>query len=302
MDQTPFSALRRVLPGRWLAWVAVLSVLGACLGCHAGKHAQTAGAAYAPSAQVPREEASGEDSVALGAPSPAMAPPPPAPAAMDKSASREVDYDAKKDIPAPPPAEQTPKPPTPPRVAADAAPLSQMLIYAAQLTMAVFEVDKCLARVETVAREMGGLLATRTDRQIVIRVPTAKFFEAVKQLEALGDVLHKSVQVEDVSEEFRDLSLRLKNAKEVRDRLVVLLAAAKTVEESIKVEREIERLSAEIQRMEGRLKYLKDRAAYSTITITFEALQAEILQRQKVFKLPFPWLSEMGLGRLLNLN
>ena len=43
---------------------------------------------------------------------------------------------------------------------------------------------------------------------------------------------------EDVSEEFRDLSLRLRNAREVRDRLLLLLEQAKTVEESIKLFRE----------------------------------------------------------------
>jgi predicted nucleic acid-binding Zn-ribbon protein len=133
-------------------------------------------------------------------------------------------------------------------------------------------------------------------------VPTAKFFEVVKKLEAIGDLLHKDVQVEDVSEEFRDASLRLKNARQVRDRLAALLANAKTVEESLKVERELERLSAEIERLEGRLKYLRDRATYSTITISFQPTQPQELQRQKIFKLPFPWLSEMGLGRLLTLH
>ena len=74
------------------------------------------------------------------------------------------------------------------------------------------------------------------------------------------------------------------------------------MEDSLKVERELERLSSEIERMEGRLKFLRDRAAYSTITISFQPMQVEDLQRQKVFRLPFPWLSEMGLGRLLNLQ
>jgi hypothetical protein len=105
-----------------------------------------------------------------------------------------------------------------------------------------------------------------------------------------------------VTEQYLDVSLRLKNAREVRDRIAALLASAKTVEDSLKVERELERLSSEIERMEGRLKFLRDRAAYSTITISFQPVQVEDLQRQKVFHLPFSWLSEMGLGRLLNLQ
>jgi hypothetical protein len=168
--------------------------------------------------------------------------------------------------------------------------------------MAVFEVDKSLARVETIAREAGGLLSTRTDRQIVIRVPAAKFSEVLKQVETVGDVLNKNVQVEDVSEQFRDLSLRVNNARQVRDRLAALLLLAKNVDESLQIERELARLSSEIERIEGRLKYLRDRAMWSTITVEFRKLEAETVKRNKVFRLPFPWLSKLGLGHLLDMR
>jgi len=192
--------------------------------------------------------------------------------------------------------------PEKPQQAAEVSPLAQLLIYTAQLTLSVLELDKSLEAVETIARDLGGMLAQRTDSQAVIRVPTAKFNDALTRLQALGDLLHKSVEVQDVGEEFRDLSLRLQNARQVRDRLAALLANAKSVEESLKVERELERLNAEIQRMEGRLKYLRDRAAFSTITITFEVRQVEVMRRRDAFLLPFSWLSNLGLGRLLQLH
>jgi hypothetical protein len=234
--------------------------------------------------------------------------PPPAPAAMPAggaSGMRDMRMAQAPRKAEPKPAEPSTTPstaPTAPKEVADSGPIMQMLIYTARMTMAVFEVDKSLNAVENLAREMGGFLARRSDREIVIRVPTAKFFDAVKKLDGMGDTLHKDVQVEDVTEQYLDVSLRLRNAREVRDRIAALLANAKTVEDSLKVERELERLSAEIERMEGRLKFLRDRAAFSTITISFQAMQVEDLQRQKVFRLPFPWLSEMGLGRLLNLH
>jgi hypothetical protein len=97
-----------------------------------------------------------------------------------------------------------------------------------------------------------------------------------------------------------DLEVRLKNARAIRERLEQLLAKAAKVEESILIERELGRVAGEIERIEGRMKFLKDRAAFSTITVTFQARPTEKVGGRKV-QLPVPWLSEMGLGRLLDL-
>ncbi|MBI5532565.1 MAG: DUF4349 domain-containing protein [Deltaproteobacteria bacterium] len=297
----------------WIPWLAALTALSGALGCGGASYksadmspSRNYGGAAPGAVAETAKEAPAEADEPMAAPMPAAPVAAGMPAGGSDRDMRMAQGPApKKAVPPPPkPNEPSTQPTTPtqPKEVADAAPIMQMLIYTARLTMAVFEVDKSLAGVETLAREMGGFLARRSDREIVIRVPTAKFFDALKKLDGMGDTLHKDVQVEDVTEQYLDISLRLKNAREVRDRIAALLANAKTVEDSLRVERELERLSAEIERMEGRLKFLRDRAAYSTITISFQPVQVEDLQRQKVFRLPFPWLSEMGLGRLLNLN
>jgi hypothetical protein len=208
---------------------------------------------------------------------------------------------------------QTARPPVPepkaapdgsarPEVATDAVQIQQLLVYTAQLRMAVFEVAKALNEVEALARSLGGFLAQRTDNEITIRVPVEQFDDAMKGISGKGDVLTRNVQVQDVTEEFLDLSLRLKNARQVRERIVQLLASSKNVEESLAVERELSRLSAEIERIEGRLKYLRDRARYSTITVSFQPVAVDDERVGRVFQLPFPWLQELGLGRLMNLR
>ena len=73
------------------------------------------------------------------------------------------------------PAPAAPLAPTPPPSAspytAEAAHEASMLAYSANLTLAVFQVDKCLASVEALAREVGGYLAQRGDAQVTVRVP-----------------------------------------------------------------------------------------------------------------------------------
>jgi hypothetical protein len=180
-----------------------------------------------------------------------------------------------------------------------AVPRAPMLIYTAQVTMAVFEVNKGLADVEGVGRDVGGFLAKRDDASITIRVPVARFFEVIKRIEKMGDMVHRNVSAEDVTEQFRDIEVRLKNARAVRDRLEQLLQKAAKVEESVIIEKELARVTQDIEQMEGRIKYLKDRAAFSTITVSFQPRRQENVQTN--FRLPVPWLNDLGLGRLMSL-
>jgi hypothetical protein len=175
-----------------------------------------------------------------------------------------------------------------------------LLIYTAQITLAVFQVNASLGQVEALGRELGGFLARRDDNSITIRIPVNRFDEAVKRIENIGDMLHRNVVAEDVTEEFRDLEVRLKGAHAVQERLTQLLARAAKVEEAVLIERELDRVTSEIDRIEGRMKFLKDRAAYSTLTVTFQSKQTESIGRTP-FRLPGQWLNELGLRRLLSL-
>ncbi|WP_437308586.1 DUF4349 domain-containing protein [Sorangium sp. So ce388] len=230
-------------------------------------------------------------STATSAPSPA--PPPPGPVAQTAA-------------PKPPPPDPAPQPATTPAgaaqqgaAAATEAP-APLLIYTAQVAMAVFEVGASLGKVEALARELGGFLARRDDRTITIRVPAARFDDALKRLEGLGDMLQRNVVAEDVTEEFLDLGVRIRNARAVRDRLEKLLEKAAKVEESIQLERELARVAGELERLEGRLKFLRDRVAFSTLTISFQPRSTETITPSGP-RLPIDWLNELGLSRLLNL-
>ena len=175
-----------------------------------------------------------------------------------------------------------------------------MLIYTASINLAVFQVAEASKEVEKMARDVGGFLARRDDTSLVIRVPAAKFEDTIKKLEKLGDVLHRNVVAEDVTEQFMDAEVRLKNARAVRDRLQQLLEKATKVDDSLAIEKELTRVGTEIETLEGKLKYLRDRAMYSTITVSFQAKQSDNVKANAV-RMPIQWLDNLGLGRLLNL-
>ena len=182
-------------------------------------------------------------------------------------------------------------------------PNGPLLIYEAELDLAVNEIRQRQAEAIALVREMRGFIARQDDTSIVLRVPAARFNEALAALERIGDVLHRTVQSHDVTEEFHDTEIRLRNALAIRDRLQQLLERAGNVQDSLVVERELERITMSIEQMRGRLRFLSDRIAFSTITIRFSGRPTESLgPASGQFRLPFPWLDQLGLSNLLDLS
>lgn len=178
--------------------------------------------------------------------------------------------------------------------------ITDLIIYTATVTMAVYHVEPGLDAVEKIARELNGYLAQRGDKQITVRVPRAKFDEALRRVQASGDVIHRDVNAEDVTDQYVELETRLRNARAMRDRLEQLLARA-AVKEAVEIEKELGRVTGDIEAMEGKLKVLRDKIAYSTITVSFEPRGASAV-RDVPLRLPFGWLGDIGLPRLLSLG
>ena len=110
----------------------------------------------------------------------------------------------------------------------------------------------------------------RISNPIVIRVPAKNFDnlfdEATKGVDKFDD---KEIEVKDVTEEFLDVQARLKTKKELETRYLDLLKKANSVTDILEIEKQIGLLRTEIESIEGRLRYLKDRVALSTLTMTF---------------------------------
>jgi hypothetical protein len=177
---------------------------------------------------------------------------------------------------------------------------SPILIYKADFTLAVYEVQKSVDAVQALAEKSGGYLARRDDASITIRVPAGTFQNVVADIGKLGDVLNRNVTSEDVTAEFRDLEVQLANSLAMRERFAKLLEKAQKVEEALQIEKELGRVTDEIERIKGRLKLLSDLAQYSTITVRFSPHASQQVQ-QGPFILPLPWLDNLGLPRLLQL-
>lgn len=90
------------------------------------------------------------------------------------------------------------------------------------------------------------------------------FLDGLKSRSIYTDYTRISAQ--DVTEEFFDITTRLKTKKEVRDRYIdILRNRAQTVEDILNAEEKIRTIQEEIESIEGRIKFLNTRAAMSQV-------------------------------------
>lgn len=109
-----------------------------------------------------------------------------------------------------------------------------------------------------------------TNYHITIRVPADKFDTLLEQISSNAKKIEsKDIKALDITEEFIDVQARIKTKKELEDRYKEILRQAHKVEDLLKIEKEIGILRSEIESLEGRLRYLKDRVSYSTLTVIF---------------------------------
>jgi hypothetical protein len=190
--------------------------------------------------------------------------------------------------------------------------VAPLLIYVGDFSMAVDEADLAatLDKVIDIAESMGGYLAGRKDVSVQVRVPSARFRETLVVIEKLGEVLHRSVTADDVSEQYSDLEGRLVNLKATRQRLHEFLARSGTMADMLSVGQQLERVAAEIEQIEGKMRYLRSRAAFSLITVNVQPRPKPVKQvaekkepaPARGLDLPIDWLARVGLDRLLNLR
>lgn len=178
-----------------------------------------------------------------------------------------------------------------------AAPL---LIYTGNVTIAIYDVEETQARAIAAVEELGGYASQRGDTYVVLRVPAEHFREALDAVGELGDVLSLSWDAADVTDAYFDLEIRIRNARDVRDRLAALLDEAIKVDDALAIEAELARVTLELEQLEGQLRQMRDRVALATLTVSFSAM-AQTRVPGEEYRLPFRWLNELGVERLLSL-
>ncbi|MNK69273.1 hypothetical protein D3C87_886550 [compost metagenome] len=113
-------------------------------------------------------------------------------------------------------------------------------------------------------------------RVLVIKVPSQNFDRFIDEVsKGVSYFDEKQISAKDVTEQFIDLTSRLKTKKKLEERYLEILKKANKVSEILEIEQQISAIREEIEAKEGQLKYLESRVSQSTITIVFYKTVAE---------------------------
>lgn len=155
---------------------------------------------------------------------------------------------------------------------------SDKIIKTGSIDMTATDVAKTTDAITSSIEGLGGFVqnASRSEdanglssAYVTVRVPNAQFDAALTAIKALGThVNNESIQGDDVTERYTDLSARLTAAKAQEAQYLVILTSAKTVGDVLAVQEHLATVRADIESLQGQITYLENRTSLSTISVT----------------------------------
>ena len=103
-----------------------------------------------------------------------------------------------------------------------------------------------------------------------VRIPNTEFDKFMNESDQFGNVTSKSVQGEDVTDQYMDTEIRLETLEIQAARLKELLKQAGDLDKLFKIEKELASVTYEIESLKGTLKKYDSLIDYSTIEIYVE--------------------------------
>lgn len=152
------------------------------------------------------------------------------------------------------------------------------IIRTAQLSVEVKEYKKYTASLNTLVKRFGGYIATeqevkddaRIENKVRIKVPVAEFQELMNAINGLDEkITERQISSEDVTTEVIDTKSRIEAKKQIRQRYLDFLKQAKSMQDILSIQSEINEVQEEIEMAVGRVEYLNHSSAYSTIDLFY---------------------------------
>jgi hypothetical protein len=155
----------------------------------------------------------------------------------------------------------------------------RLIIRTGELSIVVRDTDATLAAIGRLVNSREGWVVSSNiyksgegqakTAYVTVRIPAAQFENTISEVKELAsEVTRETTSGQDVTEEYVDLSARLRNLEATAARVRSFLDNAQDVKEALAVNQELSRLEGEIEAMKGRLQFLSQSAAFSTLTVT----------------------------------
>ncbi len=152
------------------------------------------------------------------------------------------------------------------------------------------DVVKAYADILAFAKQNGGyeFKHTRAARSNYITI-TAQIKIKPEKLDALMDfagnaavIINSSTTSDDITDDYYDAQIRLESKKKSLEKYYEFLAQARNVDETLKLQNEINNLTEEIEALEGKLKMWDEQVSESTLSLTLSQVSDPSKPKKKV--------------------
>lgn len=171
-----------------------------------------------------------------------------------------------------------------------AAGLNKKLIYKANLTMEVEDYAAAQSEVRNMITLAGGYIIGFTENMsdyekggtFVMKVPASGFSPFLDNLEKIkNEGIQRSIQGQDVSEEYVDLESRLKAKQLMESQYIEFMKNATKSADLVAFANELGAIQEEIEQIKGRMRYIDQNVSFSTVELRLYQTGESIANIQK---------------------
>ncbi len=159
--------------------------------------------------------------------------------------------------------------------ATEVAANNRLVVRTGYLSLVVKDVAWTIEQITKYAAEHGGFIANSTLEKkavapvgsVTLRVAAKDYEATLQEMKNYGEVVSQTTNGQDITEEYVDLDSRLKNLQATEAQLLEIMKRAGKISEVLEVQNQLTQTRSEIEVITGRMKYLKQSAEFSTLTV-----------------------------------
>ena len=174
----------------------------------------------------------------------------------------------------------------------------RQMVYSGRFEISTPNIEEAMNRLTLAVENGGGYLESREDAHVVCRIPAERFRDFVATMPALGSIVSQSMRNQDVTRKYQDLNLHIETAEWSRRRVLALLEKAEKIEDILKLEEELLKLTAAIEGLKGTLRDLSEQIAYSKVEVFFQSRTPESKLGRPAAQSPFAWINCVGVEQV----
>ncbi len=168
--------------------------------------------------------------------------------------------------------------------------LDRKIIFTANLALEATDVRSAFDRASLIARQAGGFVeqSSLSSREgddgesgdyasITVRVPVTQYDTVLDSLRSItgASVIREDSSSNEVTEEYTDLTSRMRNLERTESQYLVLLDRANTIDDILTVNDRLDGVRLQIEQIQGRLNLLDNLTDLATVSVDISPVVAK---------------------------